>query len=643
MRRWYFGAAGVLSAALLVVMVPNLWSGGNTKGEEKQSPPKFAASRIVRVTAYPNSALVTRVVEVPAGEGLAELVVSPLPEHILPNTLYSEAENGIRVLTTRFRTRQVLEDVSEERRKLEAEAEKLLVASSKIDSEIASAQKNMDLLSKLENFTDKTTVLSTEKGGLNGDTVITLVKYVMDQRADKAKELVILREQKRQLDIQRNFLNRKMAELGNGSGRMERDAVVVVDRDGGKGGQVRLNYLVGAVTWRPEYKLRAGKDNEDVKVDCLAGLRQQSGEDWTQVHLTLSTAQPMLNAAPPELAMLAPVLVARGTPGGPPMPTSSSAPEPFFATGGGRPGDGMGKAGFGGGFKDLEDKANQLRSQAVLNYRAGGAKGVGEATRQLNEAAAFEQNAELMRSRDDIIALAQSGKRMPASPTIPGATAPLSNDGPSVTYHLANRLTVPSRNDDQVVEIAKLSLAPKYYYKAVPVLNRHVYRLADLVNKSNYVLLPGEATMYQGSDFVGRMPLPLVAVGEEFTAGFGVDPQVQIQRQLVDKARTTQGGNQVLKYEYRILVSSFKSEPVKLQVWDRLPHAEAESVNVSLVKAAPELSTDAIYLRESRPNNLLRWDLDVAPGRSGEKAVPIAYEFRMELDRQMAIAGFQSK
>ena len=149
--------------------------------------------------------------------------------------------------------------------------------------------------------------------------------------------------------------------------------------------------------------------------------------------------------------------------------------------------------------------------------------------------------------------------------------------------------------------------------------------------------------MYQGSDFVGRMPLPLVAVGEEFTAGFGVDPQLQIQRQLVDKAKTTQGGNQVLKYEYRILVSSFKSEPVKVQVWDRLPHAEAESVNVNLVKATPELSRDAIYLRESRPNNLLRWDLDVEPGRSGEKAMPIAYEFRMELDRQMAIAGFQSK
>jgi hypothetical protein len=626
MRRWYIGSAGIVSAALLVGFVPNLWSGGNDK-TDKQSPPKFAASRITKVTAYPNSALVTRDVEVPPGDGLAELVVSPLPEQIMPNTMYSEGGDGLRVLTTRFRTRQVLEDVSEERRKLAAEIEKLMVATTKIDAEIASVQKNMGLVAKLENFTDKAAVLSTEKGGLNGDAVITLAKYVMDQRAEGAKALVALQEQRRQLDVQSKFLGRKMAELGSGSGRVERDAVVVVDRAAGQGGKVRLNYLVGAVTWRPEYKLRAGKDNEDVRVDCLAGLRQQSGEDWPQVQLTLSTAQPMLNAAPPELAVLAPVLVARGTNNVPPMPTGQSAPVPsaFAAT----------------PPADLAGKASKLRRQALDNYRDGKAGEQKEAVRFLNEAAAFEQNAELMRSRDDILALNQK-QRMPAM-VMQGTPAPSANDGPSVTYHLANRLTVPSRNDDQVVEVAKLALTPKYYYKAVPVLNRHVYRLADLVNKSDHVLLPGEATMYQGSDFVGRMPLPLVAVGEEFTAGFGVDPQVQIQRQLVDKARTTQGGNQVLKYEYRILVSSFKSEPVKLQVWDRLPHAEAESVNVNLVKATPEISKDAIYLRESRPNNLLRWDLEVTPGQSGEKALTVAYEFRMELDRQMAIAGFQSK
>ena len=50
-----------------------------------------------------------------------------------------------------------------------------------------------------------------------------------------------------------------------------------------------------------------------------------------------------------------------------------------------------------------------------------------------------------------------------------------------------------------------------FFYKAVPVLTPHVYRQANLTNSSEYVLLPGQATMYLGTDFVGRMDLPLVA------------------------------------------------------------------------------------------------------------------------------------
>jgi uncharacterized protein (TIGR02231 family) len=217
------------------------------------------------------------------------------------------------------------------------------------------------------------------------------------------------------------------------------------------------------------------------------------------------------------------------------------------------------------------------------------------------------------------------------------------DEGPSVTYHLPTKITIPSRNDEQIVEVAKIAFQPKFYYKCVPVLNPYVYRLADMANSSKHVLLPGEATMYQEGDFVGRMAMPLVAIGEEFTVGFGVDPQLQVQRRMTDKSKATQGGNQVLKYEYRILVNSFKSEKVKMQVWDRLPHAESETAGISLVKSTPELSKDEMYLREKRVGNLLRWDIEVAPGMANEKALAINYEFKIELDRQMAISGFSSK
>jgi hypothetical protein len=618
MHKWICIGAAMVGVGLLSGVGYSLATG------EKEAVPetKIAVNRIVKVVAYPNSALVTREVDVPAGAGLAELVVSPLPIRVIASSLYSEGSNGLRVLSTRFRTRQVFEDAREEVRKAEDEKYKLELAIEKLQADIKAIEDNLKMVSKLENFTAVTTVSSTEKGGLNGDTVITMSKYVMEQRTEKTKEMVALKQQLKNSEQQMEFIKRKLGELSAGSSREERDAIIVIDRDNGTGGKVRLNYLVDKVSWQPQYKLRAGKVGDNVQIDYLASMVQQSGEDWNGVEMTLSTAQPMLNAAPPDLNKLEISVMPRANlpagapqPGLPGQPTSAGAMPVFNPS---------------QTVPMLNNEAENLRRQA---QDVGNSVKYKDAAKYLNEAAAWEQQRDLMKSKEDLEAENRKGAhKAPA------------NEGPSVTCHLKHRLSLPSRKDEQVVEVAKVSLAPKYYYKSVPVLNQNVYRLADLVNKSEYILLPGEATMYQGTDFVGRMHLPLVAVGEEFTAGFGVDPQLQIQRQLMDKNRATQGGNQVLKYEYRILVNSYKSEKVQLQVWDRLPLShETETTGVSLVKATPKLSKDAMYLREQRPSNLLRWDLDVDPTMNGEKAMILSYEFRLELDKQMIINVLQSK
>jgi hypothetical protein len=466
---------------------------------------------------------------------------------------------------------------------------------------------NMQMLAKLETFTGTTLQHLTDKGQLNGDATIALARYIMESRTDKADALVALQVQQQNNQEQTQFVQRQLQELAAGSNKTERDAVIVIDKKDAGPGKVRLNYLVDSASWRPQYKFRAGKNKDAVQLEYLAAVIQQTGEDWSHVNLTLSTAQPMLNAAPPDLQMLEVAVVPRSGP---------SAP----GGGGGKGVSGMDNP------ADLQKKASAFRGQARQEYAGNRTKTGAES---LNTAAALEQAGELL-------VVKESDRKGYVKETTVG-------EGPSVTYHLTSRLTIPSRTDEQVIEVAKIDMAPEYFYKAVPILTAHVYRLANLTNKSNYVLLPGEATMYLGTDFVGRANLPLVAIGEQFTAGFGVEPQLQVQRQLVDKSRTMQGDNQVLKYEYRILVSSYKTEPVKVQVWDRLPHTETEAVGVSLVKATPEISADPLYIRENKPQNLLRWDLTVEPAMTGEKALAVKYEFKLEMGRQMQISNFATK
>ena len=86
--------------------------------------------------------------------------------------------------------------------------------------------------------------------------------------------------------------------------RIERDAVIVVSKTRPAAGTVRLGYLVGAASWSPQYRLRGGADNAPVRLEYLAAVIQQTGEDWPDVRVTLSTARPSLDAAPPELLPL---------------------------------------------------------------------------------------------------------------------------------------------------------------------------------------------------------------------------------------------------------------------------------------------------------------------------------------------------
>src|SRR5213078_4317629 len=102
-----------------------------------------------------------------AGEGLAELVVPDLPEQTMDNSLYSEGAGGVRVLSTRFRMRPVLEDTREDVRKLEDERKKLQLTAEKLRSEMDAIDKNVMVLSKMERFTDGTGPHAAKDGTLN--------------------------------------------------------------------------------------------------------------------------------------------------------------------------------------------------------------------------------------------------------------------------------------------------------------------------------------------------------------------------------------------------------------------------------------------------------------------------------------------
>jgi uncharacterized protein (TIGR02231 family) len=214
-------------------------------------------------------------------------------------------------------------------------------------------------------------------------------------------------------------------------------------------------------------------------------------------------------------------------------------------------------------------------------------------------------------------------------------------EGVSVMYRLPGRLTLPSKSDQQLVTIASIQCPAAFTFVAAPLLTDYVYLEGELTNTSDTILLPGSADTFRNGEFVGKGDIKLVTIGQKFTAGFGVDSQIQVTREFKDKKIETLWGNRMDEQQYRLEINNYKDKAVALRLMDRLPWTENESLSIELTSNSHPLSTDAEYLRTQKDKGILRWDLDLKPETNGPKATVVNYTFLMKYDNDMTIRNMR--
>ncbi len=120
-----------------------------------------------------------------------------------------------------------------------------------------------------------------------------------------------LRTAVRELDSQMRKLNRQLEKLRKElkaihSARPRERFVAVIDVEATTDGEFRpdVSYVVNRAGWKPLYDIRLNQDETDksfVEVSYLAQITQNTGQDWNDVALVVSTARPALNQRLPEL------------------------------------------------------------------------------------------------------------------------------------------------------------------------------------------------------------------------------------------------------------------------------------------------------------------------------------------------------
>lgn len=592
--------------------------------------------KIDAVTVYRGQAVVTRVIDVGAGGGLKEIVVTDLPPAILADSLYAEADVGIDVRSVRYRQRAVAEDAREDVRALEQAIRGL---ADKLETNKANTRQNewqRGYMGKLENYLSGTAVVENNKGVLNADTITKMTEHLVSQSQKTTEQARKLQLEARDLEEQINLKQRELNQLNARGNRTAREATIFVNSPSG-GGKLRVSYIVSNATWTPSYNLRAPIGGGDVAIEYQASVQQVSGEDWADVKMTLSTATPALVAAGPTLQ---PMALALGAAGG-----QNELSEEL---------KGLGYKAAKEQVQNRRDELNRARQFSNSSFgtnqpaapggqQAGGMSSQTDAQNWSGNLMAADRLINDNATREQILDLLStetvSKNKDDRKPT---GSSPQSTEGVSVAYTLASRTSLPSRDDQQLIQIARSTCKADFARVATPVLSTFVYNEANVTNTGEQLLLAGPSASYSGGEFVGRGVVPTVAVGQSFTAGFGNDASLRTSRELVERKERTQGGNRVVEFTYRLTVDNFGKTPAKVRLMDRIPTAKGNDIRVELLKPGT-LSSDPIYIADQRPKGILRWDVEVPAGTSAEKPFAVEYTFTVEYDRQMSITEVPGK
>ena len=187
--------------------------------------------------------------------------------------------------------------------------------------QVTDSIKELDYI--LEDLNLKSDVLNTEKSvllnyglykGLSKKDSIALLKdgltFLREKLMNINSEQLKIKREREKIDLKKEALNQRKINIHNelanqnNSGEVEKvdyRLVVNIIADQPTQGSINFNYYITNASWIPSYDMRATSNDANIKLTFKAQIQQNSGIDWNNSRLVLSTANPNRSYTMPQL------------------------------------------------------------------------------------------------------------------------------------------------------------------------------------------------------------------------------------------------------------------------------------------------------------------------------------------------------
>ncbi|MFN3918543.1 MAG: mucoidy inhibitor MuiA family protein [Flavobacteriales bacterium] len=363
-----------------------------------------------------------------------------------------------------------------------------------------------------------------ENKGLNVDDLIDLSDFYRERLKDIEMKLLDIKLEEKKLHEQLSRLETSLAELNPSATKSTSEITVEVSTKSKTSAQIELSFLVINAGWIPAYDIRSNGINNPIEITYKARVFQQTGNDWENIKLTLSTGNPTVNNTQPELS-------------------------PWYLY----------------YYVQSQNKSKALYSQSY-QWKAE-EKSKDESRKEIPSATSV--------TRNDL------------RPASIAESAEFSQTFVTAEFPISMPYTIPANTPPSTVEIQKYKLNSTFKYYAVPKLDKDAFILTDISGWSQYNFLPGDASTYYEGTFVGESFLDPISTSDTLSVSLGRDKGITIERNKVNELcrQSTMGGTKRHSITIEIIVKNNKKDAINIDVYDQIPLSKLKEIESELGNA----------------------------------------------------------
>lgn len=259
-----------------------------------------ADPKVSAVTVYPDRALVSRSVTVQVPAGVHTVIVPGLPIQLETDSLRVEGSSGSRISAVETKRIFAADLVREDERRIAQELQQLRDESQAAANRIVALQ---DQLAFIRALGAKAAEGGAERAAAGKADPSAWRNAWSTVGQGSAETLAAIQREtvaKREMDEKVSQKERELNAIRSGA-RESLQARITLAADAAGARELTLRYQIANAGWQSAYEVRLDTEQARAALMQRARVRQNTGEDWTQASLTLSTSQPALGTQPPAL------------------------------------------------------------------------------------------------------------------------------------------------------------------------------------------------------------------------------------------------------------------------------------------------------------------------------------------------------